>query len=143
MKSRLGGGRRVAGWGTKHFGRGHPWKRVYRYERRCSNKGVPERTANPTAKKVNCRGIRKAMAGTWGRIEGAQARALVQHAFTSWQNWGVFWPAGALLSFLPSSERLHLRHLNMSFAGARHFVASKNTFYEAKTVSGMFRHQAS
>ena len=102
-----------------------------------------ERTANPTAKKVNCRGIRKTMAGTWGRIEGAQARALVQHAFTSWQNWGVFWPAGALLSFLPSSEPLHLRHLNMSFAGARHFVASKNTFYEAKTVSGMFSHQAS
>ena len=56
---------------------------------------------------------------------------------------GVFWPASALLSFLPSSEPLHLRHLNMSFAGARHFVASNNTFYEAKTVSGMFSHQAS
>ena len=57
-----------------------------------------------------------------------------QHAFTSWQHW----PAGALLSFLPSSEPLHLRYLNMSFAGARQFVASNNTFYEAKTVSRMF-----
>ena len=56
---------------------------------------------------------------------------------------GVFWPADALLSFLPSSEPLHLRHLNMSFAGARQFVASNNTFYEAKTVSGMLSHQAS
>ena len=55
---------------------------------------------------------------------------------------GVFWPASALLSFHPSSEPL-LRHFNMSFAGARQFVASNNTFYEAKTVSRMFGHQAS
>ena len=53
-----------------------------------------------------------------------------------WRNTriGGFWPAGAL----PSSEPLHLQHLNMSFAGAHQFVASNNTFNEAKTVSGMF-----
>ena len=56
---------------------------------------------------------------------------------------GVFWPAGALLSFLPSSEPLHLRHLNMSFAGARQFVASNNVFIQAQTASGMFIHQLS
>ena len=48
------------------------------------------------------------------------------------------WCAGALLSFLPSSEPLHLGHLTMSFAGARQFAANNNTFNEAETVSGVF-----
>ena len=59
-----------------------------------------------------------------------------------WRNRRSHWPAGALLSFLPSSEPLHLRHLNMSFAGARQFVASNNIFNDAQTVSGMFTYQA-
>ena len=83
--------------------------------------------------------------GEEGRLrEGAQARALADYIKIDLvAELRVFGPASALLSFLPSSEPLHLRHLNMSFAGARQFVASNNTFNEAKTVSGMFIHQAS
>ena len=66
-----------------------------------------------------------------------------QRVFTSWQNWSS---AGLQALFFPSfphPEPLHRRHLNMSFAGARQFVASNNTFNEAKTVSGTFVHQES
>ena len=52
------------------------------------------------------------------------------------------------LSFpsFPHHEPLHLQYLNMSLAGAHHFVASNGTFNEAKTVRSMFTkgiHQAS
>ena len=45
--------------------------------------------------------------------------------------------------FLPSlTLNLHLRYLDMSgtnlFAGAHHFVASNNTYNEARTVSAVF-----
>ena len=92
-------------------------------------------------KRVNCRGMRK----TKVRIgqTGAQARALTwcvkidQHAFTSWQTWGSSGLQALSFPSLPP-EPLHLRYLNMSFAGARHFVASNNIFNEAQTVSEKF-----
>ena len=125
-------------------------------EHRCSNQGVTDRAngqADPP-KRVNCGGIRKTKAITEASLEsGENGRSSGRCFSVLYKNrptrvylvalLGVFWPAGALLSFLPSSEPLHLRHLNMSFAGARHFVATNNIFNEAKTVSGLFSHEAS
>ena len=58
---------------------------------------------------------------------------------TSWHGWGRL-GFGTVLACPPLP--LHLRSLNMSganlLAGAHHFVASNNTFNEAKTVSGMY-----
>ena len=56
------------------------------------------------------------------------------------EHWGS--PAFGCCPFLPSLFlNLHPRYLNMSganfFPGAHHFVASNNTFSEAKTVSGI------
>ena len=60
--------------------------------------------------------------------------------FTLWHDWGS--PVFGHCPFLPSLFlNLHPRYLNMSgvnfFTGAHHFVASNNTFTEAKTVSGI------
>jgi hypothetical protein len=56
-----------------------------------------------------------------------------------WRNVEFAYSGLQVLSF---PHRLHLRYHNMSrtnlFAGAHHFVASKNTINAAKTVSGMF-----
>ena len=119
----------------------HPWRGVYRREHRCSNECVLDRANSeshteegklPRNQKDDGEDWSK-LRETWrssGTCFGATRVHLVPEL-------GVFWPAGALLSFLPSSEPLHLQHLNMSFAGAHQFVASNNTFNEAKTMSGM------
>ena len=110
----------------------------------CSNEGVPDR-ANGLSHSEEGKLPRnqKDDGEDFGRIEGAQARALAQHAFTKWQNWGSSDLRALSFPSFPHLQSLNLRHLNMSFAGARQFVASNNIFNEAKTVSGMFSHQAS
>ena len=78
-----------------------------------------------------------------GRIEGAQARALVkieQHAFISWQNWGSTRLLALSFPSFPHLEPL-LQYLNMSeagiLAGAHDFVARDNMFINANSVSAM------
>jgi hypothetical protein len=77
------------------------------------------------------------------KVGKAQARAKAyknrpKHTLTLTNHWGS---PGALFSFLPSPESLHLQYLNMSgassFPGAHHFVASNSMFNTANTVSRM------
>ena len=86
---------------------------------------------NEDDEREETRGTRHVLAGYKNRP---------RHTFTSWHHWGS--PAFGRCPFLPSLfPNLHLRYLNMSgasfFTGAHHFVASDNTFSEAKTVSGI------